>query len=199
MSGSVSAQALFRLVAVLAAALALFAPAAPSVAQSALPHFPALTGRVVDEANILTDRARVELGSRLAALEAKTGDRLVVVTLRSLRGQTVDQYAAGLARDWQSGNNGALLIVAPWQRQMRIEVSSGLEEVLSDAVAQYIIEQEMLLHIRTGDIPGGLVRGVDDIVDVLTGDAAQWQMRAAPYEAAVVNGPVSCDEKEMRD
>jgi uncharacterized protein len=165
-----------------AAALALMALAAPVAAQT--PDFPALTGRVVDEADILTDRMRVELISKLATLEAKTGDQLVVVTLRSLRGQTIEQYGVALGRRWQIGqkdkNNGVLLIVAPTERKVRIEVGYGLEGTLPDAVAKYIIEQTILPHFRASDMAGGIVRGADDIIKVLSGDAAEWKKRAAP-------------------
>ena len=167
-----------------AAALALAALAAPTVAQTI--DFPVLSGRVVDEADILTDRARVELISKLATLEAKTSDQLVVVTLRSLRGQTIEQYGVALGRRWQIGqkgkNNGVLLIVAPSERKVRIEVGYGLEGVLPDAVAKYIIEQTILPHFRARDFTGGISRGADDVIRVLTGDAAEWKARAAGYE-----------------
>jgi uncharacterized membrane protein YgcG len=140
---------------------------------------------VVDEADVLPDRARVELVSKLASLEAKTGDQLVVVTLRSLRGQTIEQYGLALGRHWQIGqkdkNNGVLLIVAPDERKLRIEVGYGLERTLTDAVASFILEQTILPHFRADDMAGGIVRGTDDIIGVLTGDAADWQRRAAAF------------------
>jgi uncharacterized protein len=169
--------------------IGLAALAAPAGAQTALPQFPALSGRVVDEADILPDRARVELISRLATLEAKTSDQLVVVTLRSLRGRTIEQYGIALGRHWQIGqkgkNNGVLLIVAPNERKVRIEVGYGLEGVLPDAVAKYIIEQAILPHFRASDAAGGIARGADDIIRVLTGDAAEWKQRAAPFAPSV--------------
>jgi uncharacterized protein len=168
-----------------AAALTLLALAVPAAAQSIPADFPPLSSRVVDEADILPDRARVELVSRLATLEAKTGDQLVVVTLRSLRGQTIEQYGLALARHWQIGqntkHNGVLLIVAPDARKVRIEVGYGLERTLTDTVASFVVEQTILPHFRAGDMAGGIVRGTDDIIGVLTGDAAEWQRRAAAF------------------
>ena len=114
-------------------------------AQARASTFPRLTGRVVDEAGVLPDSARVALVSKLAALEARTTDQVVVVTLRSLRGQTIEQYGVALGRQWQIGqsgkNNGVLLVVAPNERKVRIEVGYGLEGTLPDAVAKLIIEQ----------------------------------------------------------
>jgi uncharacterized protein len=173
-----------------AAALALLA--APAAAQSALPEFPQLSGRVVDEADILPDSVRVDLVSKLARLEAKTSDQLVVVTLRSLRGQTIEQYGVALGRHWKVGqkdkNNGVLLIVAPTDRKVRIEVGYGLEGVLPDAVAKYIIEHTILPHFRASDMAGGVARGVDDLIQVLTGDSAEWKQRAAPSVGSRVAG-----------
>jgi uncharacterized protein len=172
----------------LAAALTLLALATPVAAQTAPAasvDFPRLSGRVVDEADVLSDRDRIDLVSRLATLEAKTGDQLVVVTLRSLRGQTIEQYCLALGRHWQIGqkgkNNGILFLVAPADRKARIEVGYGLERTLTDTVASFILEQTILPHFRAGDMAGGIVRGTDDIIGVLTGDAADWQRRAAAF------------------
>ncbi|HEY2135715.1 MAG TPA: TPM domain-containing protein [Xanthobacteraceae bacterium] len=180
---------------VAALALALFCLAIPAGAQTVAPagvDFPALSGRVVDEADILPDRMRVDLISKLARLEAKTGDQVVVVTLRSLRGRSIEQYGVALGRRWQIGqkgrDNGVLLIVAPAERKVRIEVGYGLEGTLTDAVASYIIQQNIIPHFRDSDMAGGVARGADDIVQVLGGDAAAWQRRAAPFASHETGG-----------
>ena len=145
--------------------------------------FPALTGRVVDDANILDPQTRAVLTDKLAAFEAKTTDQLVVVTLKSLQGTSVEDFGVELGRRWQIGQkgkyNGVLLIVAPNERKVRIEVGYGLEGALTDAVSRLIIENAITPRFRAGDFAGGITRGVDDIVSVLTGDAAEWQQRAA--------------------
>lgn len=145
--------------------------------------FPTLTGRVVDEAGVLDEATRGALTEWLAALEAKTTDQVVVVTLKSLQGMSIDDYGYQLGRRWQVGqkdkNNGALLIVAPSERKVRIEIGYGLEGTLTDAISKFIIETSILPRFKAGDFSGGIKRGVEDIVQVLSGDAEEWQRRAA--------------------
>jgi uncharacterized protein len=179
--------------AILSTLLVLTALATPLGAQQSgnttqgLPEFPALTGRVIDEADILSTSARSELAEKLAALEAKSTDQLVVVTLANLRGQTIEEYGVALGRHWRIGqaikNNGVMLLVAPNQRKVRIEVGYGLEGVLTDAVTKLIIENSILPRFRTNEMPRGIVRGVDDIIDILTGDPEEWKRRAQPVPA----------------
>jgi len=145
--------------------------------------FPALSGRVVDEATILNEATRAALTQKLADLEAKTTDQLVVVTLKSLQGTSIEDFGYQLGRQWRIGqkdkNNGVLLIVVPNERRVRIEVGYGLEGTLTDAVSRLIIENGIAPRFRANDYPGGITRGVDDIVSVLTGDAEEWKQRAA--------------------
>src|SRR5437588_4236973 len=156
--------------------------------------FPALTGRVVDDANILDEAARAALTEKLADLEAKTSDQLVVVTLKSLQGTSIEEYGVALGRRWQIGqkdkNNGALLIVVPSERKVRIEVGYGLEGALTDAVTRLLIANAIVPRFRTGDFAGGIERGLDDISSVLTGDAEEWQRRAAQRPDAPGWGPL---------
>jgi uncharacterized protein len=145
--------------------------------------FPALTGRVVDDANILNATTRASLEQKLADLETKTTNQLVVVTLKSLQGTTIEDFGVQLGRRWQIGqrgkNNGVLLIVAPTERKVRIEVGYGLEGSLTDAVSRLIIENSILPRFRANDYPGGISRGADDIIQVLSGDAEEFKQRAA--------------------
>ena len=145
--------------------------------------FPALSGRVVDEAGILDAATRAALTQKLADLEAKTTDQLVVVTLKSLQGTSIEDFGVQLARHWKIGqkekNNGVLLIVVPSERKVRVEVGYGLEGTLTDAISRLIIENGVLPRFRANDFPGGITRAVDDIISVLTGDAAEWKQRAA--------------------
>lgn len=154
--------------------------------------FPALTGRVVDEAALLKPADRAALTETLAGLEAQTTDQLVIVTLKSLQGTTIEDYGYQLGRRWQIGqkdkNNGVLLIVAPSERAVRIEVGYGLEGTLTDAIAKFIIESSILPRFKIGDFPGGIKRGTDDIVQVLTGDAEGFK-RAAQESSRGTNGP----------
>jgi uncharacterized protein len=123
------------------------------------------------------------LDSKLAQLEAATTTQLVVVTIGSLQGYDIAEYGYQLGRYWGIGqkgkNNGVLLIVAPSERKVRIEVGYGLEGDLTDAVTRLIIANAVLPRFRTGDYAGGIERGADDIIQVLSGDASEFKKRAA--------------------
>jgi len=149
---------------------------------TAAPTFPELTGRVVDDAGLLTPEDEQALAAELKALEDKSSDQLVVVTLPSLQGYTIEDYGYQLGRHWGIGtaklDNGALLIVAPNERKVRIEVGYGLEPILTDALTKIIIENAILPRFRTGDFASGIKDGVHDIVLSLSGDAAEVEARA---------------------
>jgi uncharacterized protein len=177
---------------VFAAILALVVAASAAGAQTLT--FPALTGRVVDDAGILDAGARAALTQKLAALEAKTTDQLVVATVKSLQGTSVEDYGNRLFRNWKLGqtakNNGVLMLVAPNERKVRIEVGYGLEGTLPDAVTKLIIENGILPRFRANDFAGGIARGVDDVIQVLTGDAEEWETtRGATARAPVGAAP----------
>ena len=141
--------------------------------------FPPLTGRVVDQANIMTAQSRTDLEAKLKELEDKSSIQLVVATVKSLQGSDVETYANGLFRSWKLGeakkNNGALLLIAPAEHKVRIEVGYGLEGTLTDALSSVIISSAIIPRFKTGDFSGGIERGVDGIVSVLSGDTADWQ------------------------
>jgi uncharacterized protein len=163
------------------AALALAVPATAQPSQALT--FPALSGRVVDDAGMLSPGTRGILTRELAELEEKTTRQLVVVTIKSLQGRTIEDYGVSLGRAWgigqKSKNNGALLIVAPNERKVRIEVGYGLEGDLPDAIAKVIIEERILPNFRSGNMVGGVVGGTESIIQVLSGDSAHWKRRAA--------------------
>jgi uncharacterized protein len=144
-------------------------------------NFPALTGRVVDDANVIAPQARTSLDAKLKALEDKSGIQLVVATVPSLDDQDVESYANGLFRAWKLGekqkNNGVLLLVAPRERKVRIEVGYGLEGTLTDAISKLIITNAIVPRFKANDYAGGIDRGVDDVIAVLTTDSADWQAR----------------------
>jgi uncharacterized protein len=143
--------------------------------------FPPLTGRIVDQASILSAETRNTIEPKLADLEEKSGIQLVVATVTSLGGEEIEPYANELFRAWKLGektkNNGVLLLVAPHEHRVRIEVGYGLEGTLTDALSKVIITNAMTPRFKTGDYDGGIARGVDDIITVLTTDAADWQKR----------------------
>lgn len=143
-------------------------------ALAADPRFPELTGRVVDEAKILDATAEAHLAARLEQHEKDTTNQIVVATLSSLRGYAIADYGYQLGRHWGIGqedkNNGVLLIIAPTEREVRIEVGYGLEGDLTDAISKTIIEKEILPNFRQNDLPGGINAGVTAILAVLGGE-----------------------------
>lgn len=149
---------------------------------AAEPKYPALTGRVVDSADLLSPAEEQALTETLKQLEDKSSDQLVVVTLPSLQGYTIEDFGYQLGRHWGIGtkelDNGVLLIVAPNERKVRIEVGYGLEPILTDALSRVIIDNAILPRFRSGDFPGGIRDGVGDIGLALTGDAAELERRA---------------------
>ena len=159
---------------------------ATQAAAQGAPNFPPLTGRVVDQANLLSPQTEQLLTEKLAALEAESSDQLVVVTLNSLQDQEIEDYGYRLGRAWGIGqsenDNGALLIVAPNERKVRIEVGYGLEPILTDAFSSLVIQNEILPSFRQGDFEGGIVKGVDALVTQLSLDPAEAEARAAAVE-----------------
>lgn len=138
-------------------------------------RFPELTGRVVDNARLLSAADVAQITADLAALEAKSSDQLVVATIPDLQGYPIEDFGYRLGRAWRIGqggvNNGVLLIVAPNERKVRIEVGRGLEPQLTDAMSSLIIQNAILPAFRRGDWSGGIKAGVRDVSAVLLGDA----------------------------
>jgi len=138
--------------------------------------FPALSGRVVDGADIIDAQTETTLTQQLAAFEAQSSDQLVVATISSLNGRPLEEYANLLFRHWQLGqadeNNGVLLLIAKNDRKIRIEVGYGLEGVLTDVLASLIINNVIVPKFRAGDFSGGIAEGANQIIKVLSGDAA---------------------------
>jgi uncharacterized protein len=176
-----------------AGALALIAGLMLWTAVIAAPVFPSLTGRVVDNANILSTQTKAALAAKLEALETKTSRQLVVVTVPSLQGLEIEDYGYQLGRSWGIGekgrDNGVLLIVAPNERRVRIEVGYGLEGVLTDALSNVILQAQVLPRFRTGDFEGGVVAGSDALIEQLSlpDDQAKGRV-AASTQVQAPNG-----------
>jgi uncharacterized protein len=164
------------LMAALAMLLALLAT--PAFAQS----FPAFTGLVVDAANILPADRKAALEQKLEAFQQKTHRQLVVATIPDLGGDDIADYGYKLGRTWAVGlkgaNNGTLLIVAPHERQMRIEAGYGVEGVLTDAYSSVIINSKIRPAFKAGDLPGGIDAGVDALIEILSAPDAEAQAKA---------------------
>jgi len=175
---------------VLAAAV-LVAAIAPALAA---PTFPPLNGqRVVDNAHVLSATTVADLTNKLAALEQKTGDQVVVVTLPDLQGYAIEDYGYQLGRYWEIGqkgkNNGVLFIVVPSEHKVRIEVGYGLEPVLTDALSSVILQEQVLPKFRSGDIDGGVAAGTDAIINQLGLDPAQATAAVQAAQQPVYHRP----------
>jgi uncharacterized protein len=149
-------------------------PALLLIAGSALAvEIPYLSGRVVDQAELLTPEARSHISHLLRTHESDTGNQVAVLTVRSIHGEPIEDYAVAVFEAWKLGrhgsDNGVLVVVVPDDRRMRIEVGYGLEETLTDAHASRIIRNVMTPHFREGDYDRGIVEGVRGIVSVLEG------------------------------
>jgi uncharacterized protein len=135
-----------------------------------------LVGRVVDGANVLSPAAEAEITRRLADFEASSGVQIVVATVPSLEGKDIETVALDLGRRWALGgkesDNGVLLLVAPNERRVRIEVGYGLEGDLTDAIASRIIRNRIVPAFRRNDLDTGVRDGVEGILEALGGEPA---------------------------
>lgn len=147
--------------------------AVPAAAQ----NFPDLTGRVVDQANLLDPAQEAAITAKLEALEANSNRQLVVATVSDLEGYDIADYGYQLGRTWGLGqdgdgetekDNGTILLVAPNDRKVRIEVGYGLEGIMTDGLSRMIIQNDILPRFRDGDMPAGINAGVDRIATQFT-------------------------------
>ena len=160
----------------------------------AAPQFPALTGRVVDEAGILTPAFKTEISAQLAAHEQSTTNQIVVVTLTSLQGYDIADFANQLFRHWGIGqkgrNNGVLLIVVPNERKLRIEVGYGLEGALTDAESHSIIERAIKPPFRQGNYEQGIRAGVGAVLAAIEGEYQATPPITATGDKTSIIGPL---------
>lgn len=128
-----------------------------------------LTGRVVDQADLLTDEAEQELTGMLENLERSSGPQFVIATTTSLNGQAIADYSVDLARAWgigdKSRNDGVLLLVAPNERKVRIEVGYGLEGTLNDRFCADVIRDNILPGFTKGNMEEGITNGATRLIE----------------------------------
>lgn len=155
-----------RTLAALLLALALPALAGCGGAPASELEAPALelTGRVVDAANILDEATEVQLTRQLEAIEQDVGPQVVVVSAPDLGGMDIKNYAMALGNRWGVGDeekdDGLLLVIAPNDRKVRIELGRGLEPTLSDALCADIIENDIVPSLRERNFADGALKGV---------------------------------------
>ena len=150
------------LVVALAASLAFGSAAATHAVD-----VPYLSGRVVDNADLLTPDAEQRIAARLETLERETGAQVVVLTVPTLDGNPLEDYALKVVETWKLGrkgvDDGALFLVAREERSVRIEVGYGLESKLPDITGKRIIDELVVPRFRDGDFAGGVEAGLDAI------------------------------------
>lgn len=155
----------------LVAVLCLAALAAE--AQSLQP-VPKLESRVTDLTGTLTTADRGSLEEKLAAFEARKGAQIAVLVVPTTQPEAIEQYSIRVVDAWKLGrekpDDGALLLVAIEDRQLRIEVGRGLEGALTDLVSNRIIDETITPRFREGDYAGGISAGVDRMIAVVDGE-----------------------------
>ncbi len=155
----------------------------------AAPIYPKLTGRVVDKASLLTATEKKQLTNQLKAHEEKSSDQLVIVTLPSLQGYDIADFSLNLARHWKIGqkdkDNGVLLVIAPKENKVRIEVGYGLEGTLTDALSKLIIVRVVAPLYKRGKAYQAIQSGTNEIIAVLSGNADEVRARFKPLPEPV--------------
>jgi uncharacterized protein len=171
-------------------AFALLAVATLATPARATPAFeaPVLHGRVNDYAHLLPSGPAQQLEDRLAAFEAKTGHQFSLLTVPSLNGMPLEQYAIKVAEAWKLGSkkvdDGLIVVIAPNDRKMRIEVGYGLEGVIPDAIAARVVREVMQPAFARGDFAYGIEAAFDTLIQAAGGDGQQLENRARPKAQA---------------
>ena len=151
-------------------------------------NVPYLTGRVVDDAQILSPNAQTRLTAALKAHEQATSNQIVVLTVPTIQPESIEEYAVGVFNNWKLGqqgqNNGVLVVVVPQDRRMRIEVGYGLEPILTDAMAGAIIRDIMTPAFKRADYDAGVQNGVAAIIARLEGKSVATAAPAAARQPA---------------
>jgi uncharacterized protein len=158
--------------------LAVLLAATPALAQD----FPKLTGRVVDQADLLTPQQEADLTAKSEALEKSTGRQFVIATVKSLNDQDVADYSFQLGRHWKIGDekrdDGVVMVVAPNERKVWIATGYGAEGFLPDILIGRIVRDTILPRFKAGDLPGGIAAGADEVVAQLSLSPEEARLRA---------------------
>lgn len=145
--------------------------------------FPKLTGQVVDAAHVLNPSQIAALTAQSAEIEAASTRQFIVATIPDLEGYPIEDYGYRLGREWKIGqkdaNNGILLIIAPNDRKVRIEVGYGLEPIMTDALSSQIVRNTILPKFKAGDLPGGIIAGAGEIAEQMKLPLEAGEARAA--------------------
>ena len=150
------------------------------------PDVPLLTGRVTDNAGVLSTETSAKLAALLKSHEDSTSDQVAILTIASLEGEPVESYSMRVAETWKLGrkekDNGVLLLVVRDDRKVRIEVGRGLEGNLPDITCGRIIRNVMIPMFKEGDYDGGVPAGVEAILASLAGSYAPPEEEPAVFD-----------------
>jgi uncharacterized protein len=150
---------------------------------------PYLSGRIVDQAEILSAPARERIGNMLQAHERATGNQIAILAIDGIGAESIEDFAVRVFENWKLGsrekNNGVLIVVAPQEHRMRIEVGYGLEGTLTDVAADRIIRNLMTPRFREGNYDVGVEAGATAVIQILEGRQpaaadAEWAAPAKP-------------------
>jgi uncharacterized protein len=135
---------------------------------------PALTGRVVDETQTLTEEQKRALAAKLQAFEQRKGSQIAVLITGTTFPEPIESFSIRVADTWKIGrkvvNDGILVVVAKSDRVMRLEVGYGLEGAIPDAMARRLIDEVFIPGFREGNFYEGLDAGVDRMIKVIDGE-----------------------------
>ena len=137
--------------------------------------------RVVDNAEILKPATRTAVNEKLKAHEQKTSDQIAVLTIPTIGDDSIEQFSTQVFESWKLGqkgkDNGVLLVIAPKDRKLRIEVGYGLEGTLTDVASSRIIRNVITPAFKAGDFDKGVSDGVDAIIGQLEGTLGRREAR----------------------
>lgn len=137
-------------------------------------YFPKLDGRVIDQANLLSPAVKKDIDLILKEQEDKTSNQIVVVTLNSLNGYTIEEYSYQLGRYWGIGqkdkNNGVLLVISMEEKKIRIEVGYGLEGALTDKISHEIVNYTIKPNFKANQYELGILKAVNEIMAAIKGE-----------------------------
>lgn len=135
---------------------------------------PPLQARVTDLTGTLSDAQRSSLEQQLADFEKAKGSQIAVLLLPSTQPETIEQFGIRVADAWKLGrkgvDDGLILIVAKGDHQARWEVGYGLEGAFPDAIANRVLDEDILPRFHTGDFYGGIEAGVSRAISVINGE-----------------------------
>lgn len=149
------------------------------------------TNYVTDFANIVSDQTEAALNAELENFDKETSTQIFVATVSSLGGDDIASYGVELARSWKIGttqNNGVLILVAPNERQVRIEVGYGLEGVLTDYQSSQVIQRDILPQFRDKNYDQGITDGVHRVMGITRGEVFEVEGESVGLFKKILRG-----------